>query len=100
MPTLTIDGLAAEGTHVRTANTDVLLIKAGSGPRTGLLACGYFSVETADRVGDAMAIVTGVKSFDDMLAANVVAVSRAAREAGVTEGMTGREALAHLASAT
>ena len=58
-----------------------------------MLACGYVKVETADKLGDALAIVTGVNSYDDMFAKNVVAVSKAAQAKGVAVGMTGREAL-------
>jgi uncharacterized protein YunC (DUF1805 family) len=41
----------------------------------GLLACGYLSVETFNKTGEAAAIVTGVKNFDDMSAATVKTVS-------------------------
>ncbi|MBU4406602.1 MAG: YunC family protein, partial [Candidatus Altiarchaeota archaeon] len=36
---------------------------------------------------------TGVKTFDDVLNAQITKVSSKAREFGVTEGMTGKEAL-------
>ena len=81
-----------EGYAVPTANTVILLIKA----KRGFLGCGYFSLATADKVGDAAVIVSGVKNFDDMLAAKVKAVSAAAAALGVTADMTGREALLKL----
>ena len=87
-----LDGHAIEGHLIATGNTKILLLKA---PR-GFLGCGYFAVETADKVGDAVAIVTGVGSFDDMLAAPVKKCSAAAAKLGVTCGMTGREALKKL----
>ncbi len=59
----------------------------------GMLGCGYFNCETADKLGDALAIVTGVAGYDDMLNATVRKVSAAAAELGVTPGMTGRDAL-------
>lgn len=65
-----------------------LLVIRGS---RGVLACGYVNVETFNRTGEAGAIVTGVKDFDDMLAAKVVGVSTAAAQAGITTGMTGAE---------
>ncbi len=92
MTGIQLDGHVLEGHLIATNHTKVLLIKA---PR-GFLGCGYFSVETADKVGDAAAIVTGVGSFDDMLAAKVAKCSAAARELGVECGMTGREALKKL----
>ena len=59
----------------------------------GFLGCGWFSIETADKLEERVAIVKGVRSYDDMLEASVVAVSAAAEAAGVTLGMTGAEAL-------
>ena len=51
-----------------------------------------FRIDVADRVGHALAVVSGVKSFDDMLAANVREVSAAAAALGIAPGMTGRAA--------
>jgi uncharacterized protein YunC (DUF1805 family) len=59
----------------------------------GVLACGYLNAETFTRTGEAGAIVTGVKTFDDMLDAKVVAVSEKAARMGIRLGCTGREAL-------
>lgn len=67
----------------------LLVIKGGH----GVLACGYLNAQTFEKTGEAGAIVTGVRSYDDMLAAKVVAASTAAQARGVTIGMTGREAL-------
>ena len=53
-----------------------LLIIKGS---KGFLACGYINVETCNKTGEACAIVTGVKTHDEMLNAEVKAVSAAAR---------------------
>jgi uncharacterized protein YunC (DUF1805 family) len=58
-----------------------------------LLACGYLNVETFNRTGEAAAIVTGVKDFDAMREARVVAVSAEAEKAGMTIGMTGAQVL-------
>ena len=93
MENIIIDGRNFTAFEAATPNTKVLFIRGDS----GFLGCGYFSLETADKVGDAAAIVTGVKSFDDMLAAPVKAVSAAAAARGVRPGMTGREALLLLA---
>jgi uncharacterized protein YunC (DUF1805 family) len=89
MPTIHVDGRDYEGVHVKTAKTNVLLIQAGE----GFLGCGYFDVGIANKVGDAVAIVTGVKTFDDMLGATVVKASEAAEKLNVKPGITGREAL-------
>lgn len=67
-----------------------LLIIKGS---KGYLGCGYINVETCNKTGEACAIVTGVKSYDEMLEAEIKAVSTAAEQLGVSIGMNGEEAL-------
>jgi len=67
-----------------------LLIIKGS---RGFLGCGYINLETCDKTGEACAIVTGVKAHDDMLDAEVKAVSTEAARLGVRVGMKGKEAL-------
>src|SRR4051812_46536423 len=52
----------------------LLVIKASG----GVLACGYLNVQTFEKTGEAGAIVTGVRTFDDMLTAKVAAASSAA----------------------
>jgi uncharacterized protein YunC (DUF1805 family) len=59
----------------------------------GVLACGYLNVETFNKTGEVAAIVTGVRSFEDMLSAKVVSVSDAAKAIGIHAGMTGAEVL-------
>lgn len=61
--------------------------------RSGILGCGYLNLATADKLGHALAVVTGVSSYDDMLKAEVKGVSAAAAELGVAVGMTGADAL-------
>ena len=92
MQEIDLEGHLLEGYAIPTANTGILLIKA----KRGFLGCGYFSLATADKVGDAAVIVSGVKNFEDMLTAKVKAVSPAAAARGVTLEMTGREALLKL----
>ena len=92
MTTVDLDGNLLEGYAIPTANTVILLIKA----KRGFLGCGYFSLATAEKVGDAAVIVSGVSDFDDMLAAKVKGFSPAAAALGVTAEMTGREALLKL----
>ncbi|MFN0075978.1 MAG: YunC family protein [Prosthecobacter sp.] len=89
MADLILDGITFESVHIPTAKTNILLVKAAS----GFVGCGYFDVTVANRVGDAVAIVTGVKDIDQLLAAPIVRLSDRARELGVTEGMSGRDAL-------
>ena len=74
---------------IPTNNTFVLIIAA----ENGFLGCGYINVEVANRVGDVCAIVTGVKTPEDMLEAYIVDMSEKAAELGVKKGMNGAEAL-------
>lgn len=67
-----------------------LLIIRGS---KGFLGCGYINVATCDKTGEACAIVTGVKTHEEMLRAEIKAVSIAASRLGVRIGMKGEEAL-------
>jgi uncharacterized protein YunC (DUF1805 family) len=70
----------------------LLIIRA----RNGFLACAYIDAATCDITEEACAIVTGVSSFDQMLDAKVVRVSKGAVAHGVRVGVTGAEALDRL----
>ena len=89
MDAVTINGQSFDAVAFPTEHSVVLMIRGGK----GLLGCGYLSVATADKTGDALAIVSGVKNYDDMLKAEVKAVSEAAAALGVAVGMSGKEAL-------
>ncbi|MCB0271876.1 MAG: YunC family protein [Bdellovibrionales bacterium] len=62
----------------------------------GFLGCGYFNVDACDKTNEACAIVSGVKTHEDMLDAKIKAVSSLAKELGIEVGMTGKQALLHL----
>ncbi len=87
-----IGKLKALGIKIELANAPILIIKG----EKGFLACGYFRVGVANYLGDAMAIVTGVESFQEMLNSKVSMVSEKAKELGIEVGDTGREALMKL----
>ena len=89
MDTVQLDGNALDAVTFASQNTKILVIRAAR----GMLGCGYLSVDTAAKVGDALAVVSGVANYEDMLAATVKAVSPAAEALGVRPGMTGRDAL-------
>jgi len=67
----------------------LLLIKGSK----GFLACGYVNVETCNKTGEACAIVSGVKTHDDMLTAQIKMLSNEAEKIGIKVGMLGHEAL-------
>ena len=94
METLDIDGHGFRADEIPVMGTTKLLLIQGS---RGMLGCGYVSLGAAEKFGHALAIVKGVASYDDMLAASVQEVSSAASALGVQPGMTGREALVRMA---
>ena len=89
MDNVEIDGIIFRGTTVDLLQGKLLIIQG----QTGMLGWGYFNLAVADKLGSAMAVVSGVNSYDDMLVRTVSAVSARAAELGVVPGMTGREAL-------
>lgn len=64
--------------------------------KAGFVMCGYLAIEAAEKLGVAAAVVRGVKSVDDLLAASVQQLSKGAAQRGVSAGMTGRDALSKL----
>jgi uncharacterized protein YunC (DUF1805 family) len=93
MEKFTIGETEFQAVKIPTANSNVLMIQGSK----GFLGCGYFKVEAADKLGDAVAIVTGVSNFQEMCNAEVNQVSLKARALGIVEGMSGEEALERLA---
>ncbi len=67
-----------------------LLIVKGA---KGFLACGYISVETCAKTEEACAIVSGVKTQEDMLSKEVKGVSPNEERLGIKVGMIGQQAL-------
>ncbi|MCL2390512.1 MAG: DUF1805 domain-containing protein [Endomicrobia bacterium] len=59
----------------------------------GFIMCGYLNLETAYKMKNIAAIATGVKTVDDMLEKNIVALTPYARQSGITEGMPVKEVL-------
>jgi uncharacterized protein YunC (DUF1805 family) len=67
----------------------------------GILGCGIYDIECANRFGMAVAIARGtpenpLREPEDLYGARVVGVSEAAAELGIEEGMPGEEALERL----
>lgn len=92
MSEILIDDKKFEASKISTSHANILMIKA----KQGFLGCGYFDVETANKLEEPIAIVTGVKSFEDMLEAKVIKLSNAALSLGLTEGISGKDALLKL----
>ena len=75
-------GLTKEEIQLR---LPLLVIKGAK----GFLGCGYINIETCNKTGEACGIVIGVKTHDEMLSAEVKAVSQEAARLGVRVEMKG-----------
>lgn len=93
---LNIDGAECRAAEIPLNGAKLLLIQT---PEGFMLGCGYFSLETAEKLGHALAVVSGVSSWNDMLEAEVKGVSSCASDLGAKAGMTGREALRRMRQA-
>jgi uncharacterized protein YunC (DUF1805 family) len=87
---LKVDDKVCLGIRVELPNSPPLLIVIAD---KGFIMCGFLNVEAAEKLGAAAAMVSGVKTFDDILNANIKAVTSKAEAFGVRVGMKGAEAL-------
>jgi uncharacterized protein YunC (DUF1805 family) len=61
--------------------------------KTGLIGCGFVNIEAAERLNVPAAMVTGVKTLDEVLDAEVKAATSKAQVKGVQIGMKGKDAV-------
>ncbi|MBI4360718.1 YunC family protein [Candidatus Micrarchaeota archaeon] len=92
---LTLGGKTFTAMRMQLEGPALLVIVSEAHPDT-ILACGYVDVTRAEKWNHAMAIVSGVDSFKDMLEAEVKALSPKAEQKGATVGMRGSEFLEKL----
>jgi uncharacterized protein YunC (DUF1805 family) len=52
----------------------------------GFVMCGYLNIEVAERLGAAAAMVSGVKSFEDVLNAEIRSATTKAMDLGLEPG--------------
>jgi uncharacterized protein YunC (DUF1805 family) len=88
---LSVDGKSCFGVRVDLPGSSAPLLVVVAD--RGFVMCGFLNVEAAERLGVAAAMVSGVKSFDDVLNGEVRAVTSGAQALGVRVGMRGAEAL-------
>ncbi|MFH1368701.1 MAG: DUF1805 domain-containing protein [Elusimicrobiota bacterium] len=81
-----------QGYEIKMPNAMLVLAIAAK----GYVICGYLNMETADKLGDCAAVVTGVSSIDELLSKNVVKVSASAKVKGIEPGMSGLSALSKM----
>jgi uncharacterized protein YunC (DUF1805 family) len=88
---LSVDGKSCFGVRVDLPGSSAPLLVVVAD--RGFVMCGFLNVEAAERLGVAAAVVSGVKSFDDVLNGEVRAVTSKAEALSVRVGMKGAEAL-------
>lgn len=87
---LKVDNKNCLGLKVDLPNSPPLLLVIAE---KGFVMCGFLNVDAAEKLNVAAAMVSGVKSFEDILNANVKALTSKAKELGIEAGMKGTEAL-------
>lgn len=87
---LKVDGKNCLGVKVELPDSPPLLVVIAE---KGFVMCGFLNVEAAERLGIAAAMVSGVKTFDDVFNAEVKAVTSKAKGLGVEVGVKGVDAL-------
>jgi len=91
--TVKVDSKACIGLRVDLPESPPLLLMVAE---KGFLMCGFLNIEAAEKLGVAAAMVSGVKTFEDVLNAQVKAATTKAKNSGVETGMKGSEALKHM----
>ena len=91
--TIKIDGKSCTGMRADLPDSPPLLLVIGE---KGFIMCGFLNMESAEKLGTAAAVVSGVITFEDVLNGQVKAVTSKAKTLGVEVGMKGTDALKHL----
>lgn len=70
-------------------NVPLIIVKA----KNGYIACSYIDKQTAEKVGDIAAFVSGVRTLDDLKKAKIRDATSWAEDLGIREGMSVKKAL-------
>lgn len=89
MEAVTCDGKTYVAYNQKIGNLPLIVIKA----KSGYIACSYIDKDTAEKVGDIAAFVSGVKNLDDFLKAKIRSTTTWAEDMGIREGMSVKKAL-------
>jgi uncharacterized protein YunC (DUF1805 family) len=87
---LKINDKVAMGLRVDLPDSPPLLLIVG---RTGFVMCGFLDMNAAEKLNVVAAMVSGVKTFDDALNADIRAVTSKAQMKGIRIGMKGKDAI-------
>jgi uncharacterized protein YunC (DUF1805 family) len=85
---LKVNGKVAIGVKVDLPDSPPLISIIGE---EGFIMCGFLNVEVAESFGIMAAVVSGVRTFEDVLDAEVKQVTSRAKARGIRQGMKGRE---------
>ncbi len=88
-----IEGKTFQGIKSTLNNLPPLLLIKGE---KGFIMCGYLNIEVAEKLGAAAAIVSGVKTFDEVLNADIKAATSKAEKLGVETGKKVKDVIAKL----
>ena len=85
-----VDDKTCLGVRIELPDSPPLLVITAE---KGFVMCGFLNMEAAERIGATAAMVSGVKTFEDVLNAQVKAATSKAKSLGVQEGMKGADSL-------
>ncbi|MBU0762545.1 MAG: DUF1805 domain-containing protein [Candidatus Altiarchaeota archaeon] len=74
---------------IKLDNVNLVLLKA----KRGYVMCGLLNLDTAEKLGHAACVVSGVSNADDVLNAKIIKCTSKAKKIGIREGLRGEEAL-------
>lgn len=89
-----VDGKSFQGLKVELEDLPPLLLIKGE---KGFVMCGYLNIDVAERLGAAAAIVSGVKSFEDVLNAEIKVATSKGSSLGLRPGKVVKDVLGVLA---
>ncbi|MBN2122269.1 DUF1805 domain-containing protein [Candidatus Micrarchaeota archaeon] len=70
-------------------NLPLIVVRA----KRGYVACSYVSRDTAEKIGDVAAFVSGVREYSEFFNAKIRGATSWAEDLGIREGMSVRKAL-------
>jgi uncharacterized protein YunC (DUF1805 family) len=87
---LTVGDKTTTGLKVDLPDSPPLLAIIG---KTGFVMCGFLNIDAAEKLNVTAAVVSGVRTFEDVLKAEIKAATSRAKMKGITVGMKGEEAV-------
>jgi uncharacterized protein YunC (DUF1805 family) len=89
MDEFTIEGKKYVALIKEMGTLPLIVVKA----KKGYIACSYIDKDTAEKVGDIAAFVSGLKDLKDLEKAKIRAATSWAEDLGIREGMSVKKAL-------